>query len=319
MLFALPSQAAPSFDCAAAALPIERALCGNAELGDLEGEMTRLFEQRLADASKTRADRLRRNMRGWLGRLTKDCGVPTEGEFSAADIERVSPCLARKYRDQITALQPPAETPAAAAAADSTPPTAAPQQPTLEPSAGPELAAVPAPAAPADEDAGDYAWRAEAYGEGVVAIIARLGGEGGYATASVYCDSEYPERVPVFLYRLGQATPDAAEVERLNGLLEGATLAVDGRTVQQVGREDLGQRFSGLQLLPDGTLAYMLLIDPTGLEPILAGQQLRAVLQLPEGEGGPYAAETFPLRNSRNAIESAMQDCVTLDGASPPA
>lgn len=348
VLLAGPAAAEPSFDCGQAALPIELTLCSNAALGDLEGEMTRLFEQRLAEASPRSADRLRRDMGRWLARLTKDCGVPRSGAFSAAEMERAAPCLARKYREQIAALQPAQDMPATATA-EAAPEPAAAADPVADPAAdvdpaagpepapgpelvtepepvsepepvtGPELATTAAPAAPPEQGASSYAWQAVNYGGGLVAVIARIDGGGDYATASVYCDAQYPERVPVFLYRLASPVPDAAEVARVNENVQRARLVVDGKTIQTVGREELGTRFSGLQLLADGTLAYMVLIDPDVLESILHGQRLQALLELPEGEGGVYAAETFPLRNSRKAIEAAMQRCVTLSGVNPPA
>lgn len=328
LVFAGQAEAAPSFDCAAAMLPIELALCGDAALGDLEGEMTRLYQQRLAAADSATADRLQRDMRRWLRQLTQDCEVPRSGSFGPDAIERASPCLQQKYRDQIAALQPPAEAvePAAAEVAPATDAEAgaaeqaAADEVELVPAAGPEVAALPPQPAPqGSEGANTFAWQAAPFGDGLVAIIARIDEADEYATASVYCDSQYAERVPVFLYRLGGSVPEAAEVERLNRSLEGAALVVDGEQIQSVGREDLGKRFSGLQLLPDGTLSYMLLIDPAKLEAILHGRELQAVLHLPGSDAGPYAAETFPLKNSRRAIEAAMQRCISVAGSVPPA
>ncbi|MBX6322564.1 MAG: hypothetical protein IRY94_12105 [Rhodospirillaceae bacterium] len=156
------------------------------------------------------------------------------------------------------------------------------------------------------------AWTVLPYGKGLVAIIARGRNGAPYGTASVYCDSEFKTQGPVFLYRVGGAVPSPAEVDRLNRLLQGASLSVDGETIQTVTRSDLGHSFSGLQLLEDGTLSYMVLIDPSVLESILHGQQMKAVLNFPpEVEADPrYAEQTIPLKNSRKAMEEALKHCV---------
>jgi hypothetical protein len=298
-------KAAPSFDCAEATLPIEQALCANAELGDLEGEMSALYRQRLAAVGSAEAERMRRNMGRWLGRLTADCDVPSSGPFDSAAIERASPCLAAKYRRQIAALQPkPSEDPEPAAAPSDEPAMPGDSEPaTIEPAEIP--AAAPGRQVPVE--ATSSVWRALPYGNGLVAIIARVEGDG---SASVYCDSQYPERVPVLLYRMGDPVPTAEEVTRLNESLEGVTLKVDGQTIQEATRGDFGRSFSGLQLLPDGTLSYMLLVDPAVLEAILHGQQIEAILRLPPGGDPRFSAQTFPLKNSRKAIEAAMKSCV---------
>jgi uncharacterized protein len=310
--------AGPSFDCARAQLPIEQVLCADAELGDLEGQMTRLYQQRLAAAGAADANTLRSDMGYWLAALVKDCGVPRSGALDPAAMERVRPCLAGRYRERIAMLgsTAPLVQPAVAAAApppDPAPPPAAAVAP-AQPAATATVAATAASgsAAPVPEMAIATAWRVLPYGKGLVAIISQEENNTPYATASIYCDSAFKAEVPVFLYRLGNPIPSADDVQRLNQAIQGATLKVDGALIASVTRRDLGHSFSGFQLLPDGTLSYMMLIDPAVLEQILHGQRLEAVVQLPpDTKADPrYAGQSFPLTNSRKAIVAALKRCV---------
>jgi uncharacterized protein len=324
--------AGPSFDCAKARLPIEQALCADTTLGDLEGEMSRLYEQRLAAASAAEAKTLRSDMGFWLAALTKDCGIPRAGRYETAAMERTRPCLTTKYRARIAALQPapaaaePAATepasvePAAAAPPDATAAAAESASTTQEQAPPPPAAAEPvqtaaAPAATSEqvpEAATASSWRVLPFGKGLVAIIAQEANNAPIATASVYCDSQFQTEVPVFLYRMGSPVPTSEEVEKLNRAVEGVTLKVDGAPVESASRRDLGHSFSGFQLLPDGTLSYMLLIDPSVLESILHGDRLDAEVHLPPAaKADPrYTTQTFPLKNSRKAIEAALKRCV---------
>jgi uncharacterized protein len=313
LLFTGIAWAGPSFDCAQTPLPIEQAICGNAEVGALEGQMTGLYQQALGAADPAQADRLRLEMGRWLAHLTRDCGLPSSGALDAAAIDRAAPCLADKYRARIASLQgaaeaDPAADPAAdpvraegpafdAAAGDKAMPAAAPSAEAAPSETPPPAAeATTAPSASTQpETATPDGWKAVPYGSGLVAIIAQLESDGAPGTASIYCDSSFKPQIPVFLYRRGGAVPTPAEVAGLNKTLEGMTLRVDGRAVQAVGRRDLGRSFSGLQLLGDGTLSYMLLIDPARLEAILHGDALEAVLNLPEGTAAGLAVQHFRL------------------------
>jgi len=60
------SRAAPSFDCATARKPVERAICADPELASEDKSMAELFRRALEVLDATNAQALRADQRGWL-------------------------------------------------------------------------------------------------------------------------------------------------------------------------------------------------------------------------------------------------------------
>lgn len=87
------SAAAPSFDCARAATPVERAICADADLAALDRELDARFRAKLDDASFLERRSLRRRQRDWLKQRDAACG-----EHAGAGLVA---CLAERYRERL--------------------------------------------------------------------------------------------------------------------------------------------------------------------------------------------------------------------------
>jgi uncharacterized protein YecT (DUF1311 family) len=99
-----PAADGPSFDCAAAHLPIEIAICANPRVGQLEGAMTRIYEDLLARMASQNAHMLRLDMKVWLKQLLDECNIPKEGQFTSLQASQATPCLTRMYDLRIREL-----------------------------------------------------------------------------------------------------------------------------------------------------------------------------------------------------------------------
>ncbi|WP_207483499.1 lysozyme inhibitor LprI family protein [Arenibaculum pallidiluteum] len=93
----------PSFDCAKASTPVDRAICGSPELSALDWDMAQAY-RRAMDAAGERGAPLLRSQRRWLADRAKLCtGSGTDNPA----------CLAAAYRARIAGLQvlgrPPAD------------------------------------------------------------------------------------------------------------------------------------------------------------------------------------------------------------------
>ncbi len=72
MLLALPGMAA-SFDCTKASTIIENAICDNAEINRLDGEVGRLYQKAMGAMAPGPRDRLRHEQLQWLSYRNKVC------------------------------------------------------------------------------------------------------------------------------------------------------------------------------------------------------------------------------------------------------
>jgi uncharacterized protein len=86
-VFASTSHAA-SFDCAKASTPVEKAICSETQLSDLDDLLMRAYKQALATATDTNA--LKTQQRAWLAGVRNKC--------------QDSVCIMRAYNERLTAL-----------------------------------------------------------------------------------------------------------------------------------------------------------------------------------------------------------------------
>ncbi len=99
-----PAQAAgPSFDCAKARAPVEKLLCANGVLGDLDKALADAFET-LQSHQPTAAKTLIADEQRWLGERDKNC---------PAEAQNAVPCLSKLYEDRIAGLKAKASASAA--------------------------------------------------------------------------------------------------------------------------------------------------------------------------------------------------------------
>jgi uncharacterized protein YecT (DUF1311 family) len=89
---------AASFDCAAAATPIEKSICSDVALARLDRDVAEAFLRGVRFATEDAAkEKLKTGQRAWLGE--RDAACPTAAV----------PCLATAYRDRLAKLEKPAE------------------------------------------------------------------------------------------------------------------------------------------------------------------------------------------------------------------
>jgi uncharacterized protein YecT (DUF1311 family)/outer membrane protein OmpA-like peptidoglycan-associated protein len=96
--------AAPSFDCAAAATPVEILICGHDELAEADAGLAALY-RRLQDRldAQAKADLLA-GQRQWLKARLAACGIPATGKTPPADTDKAAACLVGQYKERASAL-----------------------------------------------------------------------------------------------------------------------------------------------------------------------------------------------------------------------
>ncbi|MGH7104519.1 MAG: lysozyme inhibitor LprI family protein [Acetobacteraceae bacterium] len=96
------ARAAAGFDCAKAAKPIEKRICGDPDLSDRDSRMARLFRQRLDQGAPV----IRQYQRQWLVSRLRISAIPATGqdEPSPALRGKAVPCLLDRYRKRLVAL-----------------------------------------------------------------------------------------------------------------------------------------------------------------------------------------------------------------------
>jgi len=96
LALAASAHAAPSFDCAKATTPIEHAISGSPDLGDLDARLAAALKDALGQAGASRDDLLRQQ-RDWLAKRN-ECA-------KESDAASLSICLQKSYTGQINQLR----------------------------------------------------------------------------------------------------------------------------------------------------------------------------------------------------------------------
>lgn len=97
--FASPSSAA-SFDCSRVTNSRERAVCRDAELSQLDGQVAKLYSAALAQLSTAGAQRLREGQREWQAYLSQACPI-TARDATPEELD----CLQRAYQTRVEDLK----------------------------------------------------------------------------------------------------------------------------------------------------------------------------------------------------------------------
>ena len=98
-----PARAA-SFDCAAAKTPVEKLICSDPELSDLDGRLGQAFQAARGPLDPKAREWLQKAQRGWLNARLGWCGIPgAGGEGKSSDAAKA--CLTQLYRDRLAAFQ----------------------------------------------------------------------------------------------------------------------------------------------------------------------------------------------------------------------
>jgi uncharacterized protein len=97
-----PAWAGPSFDCAKARTPVEKLVCSDTELGDLDGELARAYARTLQALGSDEAKELKFEQRAWLGGTRKEACASTINE---GDPQPFRTCVTLMYRERIATLE----------------------------------------------------------------------------------------------------------------------------------------------------------------------------------------------------------------------
>lgn len=92
-----PAGAEPSFDCAKASAPVEKLICADQDLGDLDGELAKAYAIKRQSLSAEDAETLKLEQRQWLAQRNKKCGIGPKGVDPAQGDAAAISCLIRTY------------------------------------------------------------------------------------------------------------------------------------------------------------------------------------------------------------------------------
>ncbi|MBI2255263.1 MAG: DUF1311 domain-containing protein [Proteobacteria bacterium] len=100
---AVAQDAQPSFDCAKASAPVEHAICGDATLAKLDGDLATRYTEELARAGDP--DALRNEQRAWAGERANACGILPGADDEVPDFsaDQIG-CLKDLYNARLSAL-----------------------------------------------------------------------------------------------------------------------------------------------------------------------------------------------------------------------
>ena len=96
--------AAPSFDCSRVSAPIEKVVCANSDLSDLDAELSKSFSTARQQLDTSHAERLLGQQRAWLGSRVANCHVTKDILASKERTQDVANCLVNLYRDRVNGL-----------------------------------------------------------------------------------------------------------------------------------------------------------------------------------------------------------------------
>jgi uncharacterized protein YecT (DUF1311 family) len=95
---------AASFDCAAAKSSVEKLICSDPALSDLDGRLGQAFQAARGPLDPKGREWLTKVQRSWLNARLGWCGIPAAGaEGKTSDAAKG--CLAQLYRDRLAAYQ----------------------------------------------------------------------------------------------------------------------------------------------------------------------------------------------------------------------
>jgi hypothetical protein len=92
-------------DCGSPVLPLDIAICGDAQTRQLNQEMSQLYEVLIAAAAPSRAKWLRTDRANWYTQMTTGCGIPKTGKFSEKAAAKAQACVAKMHEDRVTLLR----------------------------------------------------------------------------------------------------------------------------------------------------------------------------------------------------------------------
>lgn len=96
--------AAPSFNCSLAKAPIEKVICANPDLSDLDAELSKNFSAARLQLDTSHAELLLAQQRAWLGSRVANCRVTKDILASKERTQDVTSCLVNLYGLRVNQL-----------------------------------------------------------------------------------------------------------------------------------------------------------------------------------------------------------------------
>jgi uncharacterized protein YecT (DUF1311 family) len=95
----------PSFDCHRAYSPVERAICGNSPLAQLDAKLAHTYHHRMDGLDQAERSALAKDQRRWLRVRAPSCSLPDAGPITSEVIAIAVPCLSKLYGDRLGVLK----------------------------------------------------------------------------------------------------------------------------------------------------------------------------------------------------------------------
>jgi uncharacterized protein YecT (DUF1311 family) len=73
-------------------------ICRDGDITNEDAQLGQAFQQKRNALSQAARDALIREERDWIASRDRECGVPTSGPWTDADLIRLKPCLIQKTR-----------------------------------------------------------------------------------------------------------------------------------------------------------------------------------------------------------------------------
>ena len=101
------AQPSPSFDRDASSTPIERILCNDGEIGDLDGTMGAMYYRLAGQLKGAERSALLADQVYWLERRNQKCSIPSSGDITVEAALHGRTCLVGVYKERIARLSGP--------------------------------------------------------------------------------------------------------------------------------------------------------------------------------------------------------------------
>jgi uncharacterized protein YecT (DUF1311 family) len=98
-----PRADAASFDCASAASPLEKLICSDPTLSQLDEQMAQAYAAKIESLSLSSRQTLKQGQRSWLRRVDAACALPAQSGSAEVTLELT--CVAEDYQNRTDKLR----------------------------------------------------------------------------------------------------------------------------------------------------------------------------------------------------------------------
>lgn len=101
---AFADEVGPSFECKPVMTPVEKVICSDSALSELDRRMDNAYRGRLSQADDIGKRALTETQRHWLRFRAPSCSLPVKGTIDEDRVRSALPCMASVYSDRIFIL-----------------------------------------------------------------------------------------------------------------------------------------------------------------------------------------------------------------------